>query len=54
MIMILDIKLLQNLSKEKYDKLLKSGMFWEYFPDATGIYFKDVKVPKKLLTKLKI
>lgn len=36
-------KKLKDLSKKEYISLLKSGLFWEIFPDATGIYEYDVK-----------
>jgi hypothetical protein len=28
-------------TKENYDKLLKSGMFWEFHPELTGDWNKD-------------
>ena len=28
-------------TKENYDKLLSSGMFWEFHPDWTGVWEKD-------------
>lgn len=30
-------------TKEKYDALLKSGMFWELFPNLTGYFSEDEK-----------
>lgn len=27
--------------KEEYDQLLKSGMFWVFFPDMTGYWVED-------------
>ena len=36
--------------KDEYDLLLKSGMFWEFYPDLTGDWEKDKsKFFKKLL-----
>ena len=32
---------LSSFSEEEYIKLLKSGMFWEFYPDATGNYKED-------------
>ena len=46
---MLDPKLLHNLSKEEYLKLLNSGMFWEYFPSATGKFNIDTIPPKEVL-----
>lgn len=39
-------QIFQNLrinmtEKEKYNKLLKSGMFFEFYPDLTGNWEKD-------------
>ena len=28
-------------TKENYDKLLASGMFWEFYPELTGNWDKD-------------
>ena len=30
-----------GLKREEYDKLLHSGMFWEWYPTATGSYTLD-------------
>jgi len=39
----------QNIkTKENYDKLLKSGMFWEFHPELTGDWNKDKEVINKL------
>ena len=43
---------LHKLSKREYTKLLNSGMFWELYPEATGIYEKDVQL--SLNNKFKI
>ena len=51
---MLDPKLLHNLSKEEYLKILNSGMFWEYFPNATGLFKIDIKPPKEVLKNDKI
>lgn len=32
---------LKGMSVIMYNKLVKSGMFWEWYPDATGNYKKD-------------
>lgn len=32
---------LKGMSVINYEKLVKSGMFWEWYPDATGNYTKD-------------
>lgn len=34
-------------TKENYDKLLKSGMFWEFYPELSGDWSED----KKLILK---
>ena len=34
---------LTELSYEDYLAIKKSGMFWEYYPEATGIYYEDVQ-----------
>ena len=52
--MSLDPKLLQNLTKKQYKKIKNSGMFWEYFPLATGFYLKDTKSNKEDLNNDKI
>jgi hypothetical protein len=31
------------ISREEYFKILNSGMFWEWFPEASGIYEEDIK-----------
>ena len=33
--------------REDYDLLLKSGMFWEFHPELTGVWEED----KKLILK---
>ena len=32
---------IKDFTKEEYLKLLNSGMFWEWYPEATGIYETD-------------
>lgn len=32
---------MNNLMKETYDKVLKSGMFWEFYPQLTGVWEED-------------
>jgi hypothetical protein len=34
-------------SKESYDSLLKSGMFWEFHPELSGEWEKDRKIIHK-------
>lgn len=34
-------KSLKGLTNKDYHALLRSGMFWEWYPDATGKYEKD-------------
>lgn len=34
-------KSLKGLTKKDYYALLRSGMFWEWYPDATGKYKED-------------
>ena len=34
---------LQSLSRTEYDGLVKSGMFWEMHPDASGNYAEDIE-----------
>ena len=34
---------LQKLSRQEYDSIVKSGMFWEMHPDASGNYAEDVE-----------
>lgn len=43
---------LSTFTKEEYNTLLNSGMFWELYPEATGIYYKDVEL--SLNNKFKI
>ena len=30
-------------TKKNYDSLLKSGMFWEFHPELSGVWEKDKK-----------
>lgn len=32
---------MENKMKETYDKVLKSGMFWEWYPQLTGVWEED-------------
>ncbi len=41
------MKELQNCSLERYNELKSSGMFWVWFPEATGIYLKDMELANK-------
>lgn len=34
---------LEEILKNNHDSLLKSGMFWEFYPELTGEYKKDKK-----------
>lgn len=31
----------EEILKENYNKVLNSGMFWEFYPELTGEYEKD-------------
>jgi len=35
------------LKKSYYDKVLSSGMFFEFYPELTGNYSKDIKKMKR-------
>jgi hypothetical protein len=37
------MKTTEELLKEMYDKVLKSGMFWEIYPELSGEFEKDKK-----------
>lgn len=39
--------------EEEYQGLLKSGMFWEFYPELTGDYEKDKPIWKVEYRKLK-
>lgn len=41
---ISDDKYKQILSKENYEKLYKSGMFFEIYPELTGCWLKDALI----------
>lgn len=47
--MMLDTKALEGIELEEYRKLLNSGMFWELFPSATGIYEEDTSEEAEVL-----
>jgi hypothetical protein len=32
---------IKEKAKDAYNKLLKSGMFWEFYPQLTGDYEED-------------
>lgn len=34
---------LKGMSLKQYEGLLHSGMFWEWYPEATGNYEEDTK-----------
>lgn len=36
---------LQDMSKEEYEALMKSGMMFEFYPEATGNYHEDCYLP---------
>ena len=38
---------IKDFTEEEYLTLLNSGMFWELYPEATGIYEKDVELSKQ-------
>jgi hypothetical protein len=40
-------------SKEEYDELLKSGMFFEFYPQLSGNYDTDFDEWKEIYDKLK-
>ena len=42
---------LQNCSLERYNELKKSGMFWVWFPEATGTYAFDMKLADEAFLK---
>ena len=43
------MKKLEYLSESEYTDALQSGMFWEWYPNATGIFSRDVlKILKRL------
>ena len=35
------VLLIHKLTEEKYNMILNSGMFWEFYPDLSGIYEQD-------------
>ena len=39
--------------KQEYESLLKSGMFWEFYPELTGEWDKDKIQWKKIYNQLK-
>lgn len=43
---------LYSISKEDYIRLVKSGMFWELFPEATGKYEVDMEMAKNDFKKV--
>ena len=40
-----------HLTFEEYDKLVRSGMFWEWFPVCTGFYEEDRKYLEEYFSK---
>ena len=44
------MKKLRKLSQEEYSSALQSGMFWKWYPEATGIYNKDCKKAPRRMT----
>ena len=48
---MLSLNKLDGLSLEDYTKLVQSGMFWEWFPAATGNYKEDMKLAKEYEVK---
>jgi len=43
------LEMLSGSTKEGYRKALMSGMFWVYFPWATGKYEEDMEKAKRIL-----
>ena len=41
-------------SYEAYLRLLGSGMFWEFFPNLTGVWEKDKEDWNLIFSKLKL
>ena len=39
----MQMKKLNDLSKEEYKALIDNGMLWDAYPEATGNYRKDLK-----------
>jgi len=48
---------MQTKAKQEYDLLLKSGMFWEIYPELSGDFIKDkpkwTKIMRDRAKKLK-
>lgn len=40
---------MESKPKKEYDLLLKSGMFWEIYPELSGDYIKDKPKWTKIL-----
>jgi hypothetical protein len=38
--------------KQEYERLLTSGMFWEFYPDLTGDWNKDKRKFRKIFKNL--
>lgn len=34
-------------NRTSYNKLLKSGMFFEFYPELSGVYIKDIEIINK-------
>jgi len=41
------ISALTGYSQERYNEIRNSGMFWEWIPEATGNYLKDMELANK-------
>ena len=42
-----------TVMKNEYESLLKSGMFWEFYPELSGQWVKDKIAWKKIYRKNK-
>jgi len=41
------------ITKEEFDLLLRSGMFWEWFPNATPVYEESVHYVSNMIDLMK-
>lgn len=39
-------------TKDKYESVIKTGMFWEWYPELSGIWFDDQKIINSRPTKI--
>lgn len=47
----MNIKELNGIAFDRYKELVDSGMFWVWFPEATGIYNTDIELAKQALDR---